>query len=188
MTGKPNGITAIILAGGEATRMGGEDKGLLKFRGRRLVEHVIDRISAQVDAIVISANRNLAVYSAFGFPVVCDASAEFLGPLAGLSAAMEQISSPWVLSVACDLPSLPADLVPRLLAEIGDNEAAIAATADGRQHIVALYRIGVRQKLHSYLAGGGRKVADWQASLAHTVVDFGDPTAFININTPADLA
>lgn len=187
MTVGVQSITAIILAGGQAKRMQGVDKGLLEYRGRKLIDHVIGRVAPQTGAVVISANRNLAAYRAFGYPVIADAGAEFLGPLAGLSAAMQSICSPLVLSVACDLPSLPRDLVQRLHTALGDNEVAIAATSDGRQNVVALYRLEVREKLFSYLAAGGRKVADWQGSLAHTIVYFDDATAFININSPADL-
>lgn len=181
------GITAVILAGGRATRMCGADKGLVDYHGRRLIEHVIDRISPQVKDVVISANRNLDAYSGFGFRVVSDISAGFLGPLAGLAAGMQQANSPLVLSVACDLPNLPADLVRRLRAALGDNDVAIAATSAGRQNVVALYRREVAAPLQNYLDGGGRKVADWQSSLAHTTVRFEDAVAFANINTPADL-
>lgn len=187
MISKDDSITAVILAGGRAKRMSGADKGLIDYRGRKLIEHVIDRISPQVDAIVISANRNLGAYAGFGFPVVSDSSAEFQGPLAGLAAAMQNISSPLVLSVACDLPNLPLDLVPRLRAALGNKHAAIAATSDGRQNVVALYRRDVGTTMQNYLAGGGRKVADWQSSLAYTTVQFDDTAAFANINSPADL-
>lgn len=187
MTRDDESITAVILAGGQAKRMSGADKGLIRFRGRMLIEHVIDRIAPQVDAIVISANRNLDAYASFGFPVVCDDSVEFLGPLAGLAAAMQKINSPLVLSVACDLPSLPRDLVHDLRAALGNGQAAIAATSGGRENVVALYRREVDAALQNYLAQGGRKVADWQSSLAFTTVVFNDPAAFANINTPTDL-
>lgn len=187
MTDDAKGIAAVILAGGRATRMGGADKGLIEYRGRKLIEHVIDRIAPQVEDIVISANRNLDAYSGLGFRVVADDRPDLLGPLAGLAAAMQQTSLPWVLSVACDLPNLPLNLVRRLRAALGENHVAIAATSDGRQNVVALYRRDVATALQNYLGGGGRKVADWQSSLASTTVRFDDTAAFANINSPADL-
>lgn len=187
MTEDDERITAVILAGGQAKRMSGADKGLISFQGRMLIEHVIDRIVPQVDAVVISANRNLDAYAGLGFPVVSDNRAEFLGPLAGLTAAMQQTNSPLILSVACDLPDLPRDLVQQLRAALGSNQAAIAATSDRRQNVVALYRREVAAGLQNYLAKGGRKVADWQSSLTYATVRFDDPSAFSNINTPIDL-
>lgn len=187
MTVNANSITAIILAGGRSTRMVGADKGLVEYRGRKLIEHVIDRIAPQVEDIVISANRNLDAYSGFGFRVVADDSPNFLGPLAGLAAGMQEADTPFLLSVACDLPDLPADLVLRLCTGLGENDVVIAATSDGRQNVVALYRREVHVALQNYLAGGGRKVADWQSSLAYTTVRFDDTAAFANINSPADL-
>lgn len=187
MTDYAFGITAVILAGGQATRMCSADKGLIEYRGRKLIEHVIDRISPQVEDIVISANRNLGAYGGFGFRVVADDSPDFLGPLAGLAAGMRKTNSPFVLSVGCDLPDLPADLVQRLFTGLGENDVAVAATSDGRQNVVALYRRKVDEALQNYLAGGGRKVADWQSSLAYTTVRFDDTAAFVNINSPADL-
>lgn len=180
-------IIAVILAGGRATRMFGADKGLIEYRGRKLIEHVIDRIAPQVEDIVISANRNLEAYSGFGFRVVADDSPDFPGPLAGLAAGMKEANSPFVLSVACDLPNLPADLVQRLCTRLGASDVSIAATSDGQQNAVALYRREVDAVLQNYLAGGGRKVADWQSSLAYTTVRFDDTAAFANINSPADL-
>lgn len=188
MTEDVNRVTAVILAGGLATRMGGIDKGLLDYRGHKLIEHVMHRVAPQVDDIIISSNRNLRVYEGFGLAVVPDGEGEFRGPLGGLAAATGNIESSLILSVACDMPNLPADLVARLRAALGEHEVAVAATRDGTQNVIALYRSQVCKQLAAYLASGQRKVADWQADLSRVIVQFDDRAEFININTPQDLA
>ena len=137
MTASP--ISALILAGGAGQRMGGQDKGLVKFHDRPLVAHVLTRIQSQVDEILISANRNLDDYQALGYPVLRDASDGYQGPLAGMLAGLYAARHAWVLMVPCDTPLLPADLVRQLTAPLlaGHIEIAIAS-AGGRTHPVIM--------------------------------------------------
>lgn len=167
--------------------MGGMDKGLLEYRGRPLIEHVWQLISPQVDDVVISANRNPEHYARLGVPVLADADNAFRGPLAGLAAAFAFSGSPLLVSVPCDTPNLPSDLVQRLFESLGQHDVAVAATRDGSQNVIALYRSRVAERLAGYMANGGRKVADWQAGLSRIVVEFDDSAAFVNLNSPQDL-
>ena len=176
----------MILAGGRATRMGGSDKGLVEFNGRALIEYVIERIAPQVDDVIISANRNLERYASYGYLVVRDCIEGYAGPLAGLAAGIRAAQSEQVLCVACDMPELPTDLVPRLRAVLGTHDAAVAATSEGLQPVVALYRTNVLPRLEAWLTEGNRKVASWLASLDYAKVLF-DEQAFINLNCPQDL-
>src|SRR5687767_10821159 len=107
-------ITGVILAGGQGRRMGGADKGLVEFLGKPLISHVIQRLSPQVDEILISANREMETYAALGHPVMADALEGFAGPLAGLHMGMTEARHPYVLTVPCDTPLLPMSLVERL--------------------------------------------------------------------------
>src|SRR5581483_1360528 len=84
------GVTGVVLAGGRGTRMGGADKGLVELHGRPLAAHALDRLRPQVDALLISANRNHDRYAALGAPVIADASSTFDGPLAGMLAALSR--------------------------------------------------------------------------------------------------
>jgi len=110
-------ITAVILAGGRGTRMGGADKGLVNYQDKPgephkpMVAHVLERIQPQVDHVIINANRHLDQYQHFGVPVVTDANDQFDGPLAGMQAGMHHATTDWILSVPCDSPLLPLDLV-----------------------------------------------------------------------------
>lgn len=184
-------ITGVILAGGLGRRMGGADKGLQDLHGRPLAAWVIERLAPQVDHLLISANRNLVQYAAFGYPVLPDEIPDFAGPLAGLHVALSHADTSLVASAPCDSPWLPVDLVARLLAALQENAAefAVARTPQRIQPLCCLVRRGVLPQLTRYLAAGGRKVMDWQASLNTVSVLFDDKAgAFSNINTAEELA
>jgi len=187
---KKSGITAVILAAGAGRRMGGEDKGLLLFKGQPLIAHVLERIAPQCDTVLLNINRNREAYAGFGYHMIEDTLPGGLGPLAGLLSAMEQSDSEYVLSVPCDTPHLPNDLVMRLLASLQQNSAEVCTVDDGeRLHpVVMLAKRTLRDDLRSYLEAGGRKVHDWFYRNRHCTADFSEqPDAFININTPQQL-
>lgn len=170
--------------------MGGVDKGLQELNGRPLVQWVLERLTPQVDGVLISANRNAERYAAFGCPVLTDAIPGFAGPLAGLHAAMERCATPLLASVPCDSPALPSDLVARLHAALVGNDAELAvARAGGRTHrAFCLVRCAALPRLEAFLAGGGRKVGLWHSALKTVEVGFDDEVdAFANINTFAEL-
>jgi molybdopterin-guanine dinucleotide biosynthesis protein A len=183
-------VTGIVLAGGQGRRMGGVDKGLVDLDGRPLVAHVLARLAPQVGPIVISANQNLARYAAFGHPVAADTIAGFAGPLAGLHAGMAHATTAYVVTVPCDSPFLPADLVPRLAAALLAHAAqlAVAKTFDQPHPVFALVRRDALPSLTAFLDAGGRKIDAWYASLRHVEVPFDDEAvAFRNINTADEL-
>jgi molybdopterin-guanine dinucleotide biosynthesis protein A len=183
-----HGISGIVLAGGLGRRMGGVDKGLQPLRGKAMVEHVLARLAPQVDDIVINANQNLERYAAFGHRVIPDAIAGFAGPLAGLHAGLAAISQPLAVTVPCDSPFLPADLVARLMSQLGANDLAVAKTGDQPHPVFALVQCSVKANLEAFLAGGGRKIDAWYASLKVVEVAFDDEAdAFRNINTLEEL-
>ena len=184
-------ITAILLAGGAGRRMGGEDKGLLKLKDKPLTEWVLARIQPQVDEIVISANRNLERYRAFGFPVLPDKTEGYAGPLAGIARGLLDAQHDLILSVPCDTPFLPDDLVARLYAALhsGDYDLAVPVIAGAGQHAICLMRRRVGANLALYLSQGGRKVQEWQAGLKCAHADFSDAAPFfVNLNQPEQLA
>ena len=182
-------ISAVVLAGGLGRRMDGADKGLVMLHGQPLVAHVLARLGPQVDEILISANRNLERYRAFGHRVLEDRIGGFAGPLAGLHAGLSAASHELVLSVPCDAPALPADLAGRLARSLGaaGAEAAVARAGGRLQPVFCLCRRELRQGLETFLAGGGRRFREWLASVDCTVVDFEAPECFANINAPEDL-
>lgn len=184
-------ITAILLAGGAGRRMGGEDKGLLKLKGKSLAEWVLARIAPQVDEILISANRNLDTYRAFGYLVLPDKTEGYAGPLAGIARGLLDAKHDLILSVPCDTPFLPDDLVARLLRALqaGDFDLAVPVIAGAGQHAICLMRRRVGANLAVHLAQGGHRVQDWQAGLKCTQADCSDVAPFfVNLNQPEQLA
>jgi molybdopterin-guanine dinucleotide biosynthesis protein A len=182
------GVTGIILAGGQGRRMGGVDKGLQPLRGRPMVAWAIERLAPQVDEILVNANQNAEAYARFGYRVVPDSVGGFAGPLAGLHAGLLAAAHPLAATVPCDSPFLPLDLVARLKSVLGGNDLAVAKTGDQPHPVFALVRRRVLPHLEAFLADGGRKIDAWYATLAAVEVPFDDEAdAFRNINTLEEL-
>lgn len=188
-------ITGIILSGGQAKRYGNQDKGLILFDDMPLIKRVVDRLLPQVSDILISANRNISAYCELGYEVLEDEMAGYAGPLAGLLTGMkhalhESTNGP-VAVVPCDAPLLPKDLVSRLIDATGDSMPFAVIPHDGvrLQPLFGLYSLEALPSLEEFLASGQRKVGIWAESLSPQVVDFSDqPDAFLNINSPEELA
>jgi molybdopterin-guanine dinucleotide biosynthesis protein A len=193
MTISVNDISGLILAGGRSTRMGGRDKGLQIHDGQPMIAHIIERLQPQVGPLLINANQNHAAYETFGLPIIADVIGEFVGPLAGLHAGLNQCSTPYLLSVPCDCPFLPTDLASRLgnalVSSGADIAYAITINQKQTEHhpVFCLLKRDVMVELSEYLSEGGRKVLSWVSSQPHVQVVFDDHSAFLNINTPEDL-
>lgn len=184
-------VTAVILAGGRATRMGGQDKGLVELAGQPMIAHVLAVLAPQVERVIINANRNLERYAAFGWPVVADQDSGFLGPLAGLAAGLRAAETPLVLTAPCDSPLVAPDLAARLYSALEREAAEIAVPHDGErmQPVFALVRRELGDSLAAYLGGGDRKIDRWFAQHRLARVDFSDrPETFVNVNDPAERA
>ena len=193
-------ITAVILAGGRGSRMGGVDKGLQNFNGVPLALHTLMRLSPQVGEIMINANRNLAAYESFGVPVWPDSTGlgEFAGPLAGFMTGLERCETPYLLTVPCDTPLFPADLVARMAEafahEGADFAVAAAPEEDGQlrpQPVFCLMATHMLESLLRFTSSGGRKIDAWTAQHKTVIVPFDRPGdaahAFFNANTLAEL-
>ena len=180
-------IDAVILAGGMARRMGGKDKGLVELNEQPMIKYAIDRINPQVDKILINANRNQTRYAEFNYPVISDEDTGYLGPLAGMIAAMGNTQADYLLVVPCDCPLLPTDLVSRMLAQVEIQGAELAVASDGKreQPVVLLLKPSLRDSMKTFLDAGERKIDFWYAQHDCVVTDFSDQAnAFVNVNTP----
>ncbi|MFN3736637.1 molybdenum cofactor guanylyltransferase MobA [Hydrogenophaga sp.] len=199
---QPHEITAMVLAGGRGSRMGGADKGLQNFNGIPLALHTLMRLQMQegrrVGDFMINANRNLGAYEAFGVPVWPDNLADFPGPLGGFLTGLERCETPFLLTVPCDTPRLPLDLAERLATAFDDPTTEIAMAAapedDGQlrtQPVFCLMPVGLLESLTQFTQEGGRKIDAWTARHRTVVVPFDrpedDPKAFFNANTLAEL-
>jgi molybdopterin-guanine dinucleotide biosynthesis protein A len=191
-------ITGIILAGGRGSRMGGVDKGLQNFHGMPMALHTLMRLSQQVGEVMINANRNLGAYESFGVPVWPDVLADYAGPLAGFLTGLERCETEYLVTVPCDSPLFPADLVARLAEGMQADGAELAMAAareeDGQlrtQPVFCLLKRELLESLVRFTHGGGRKIDAWTAQHRTAVVAFDRPgddkRAFANANTLTEL-
>ena len=183
---------AVILAGGQARRMGGGDKCRLEVAGTSLIERVIERAEPQFGALVLNANGDSTRFADLNLEVVHDTIDDFPGPLAGVLAGMDWAAEQgheWVVSLAADTPFFPADLASRLAQS--DSPVTLAATPDpirGRlpQPTFGRWRVDLRDDLRAALLDGVRKIRQWTQAQGETLVVFEEDD-FFNINTPDDL-
>ena len=201
MNAHPPAVTALILAGGRGSRMGGIDKGLQNFRGLPLALQTLMRLQMQSqppEEILINANRNLSAYESLGVPVWPDTIDGYAGPLAGFLTGLERCETPLLLTVPCDSPLFPLDLVERLhqalLSQEADIAMAAAPEADGQirpQPVFCLMKIELLESLVKFTHAGGRKIDTWTAQHRCAIVPFDqaqdDPQAFANVNTLPEL-
>lgn len=186
-------ITGLVLAGGRGSRMGGVDKGLQTHNGIPLAMHALLRLDPQVGEVMINANRNLGAYESMGVPVWPDVLPDYAGPLAGFLTGLEHCSTPWLVSVPCDTPDFPHDLVVRLseAAAAGDAEIAMATCPEDGvmriQPVFCLMRSSLMESLVRFTGEGGRKIDRWTAQHRCVEVPFDDPSAFFNANTRDEL-
>ena len=171
--------------------MGGVDKGLVLLQQKPSTAHAIARLKPQLDEILINANREIETYKAFGYPVLQDANADFIGPLAGFVLGLQYAKHDYVLTVPCDSPLLPLDLAERLLSGMAASHAdiAVAISEENAHPVFCLMRKSVLPSLQAYIESGERRVSTWQKSQKYIEVDFSDCSeAFTNLNTFDDLA
>jgi len=189
-------ITGLVLAGGQGSRLGGVDKGLQAFEGLPLAQHALQRLAPQVGRMMISANRNLEIYERMGVPVWADepSSSGHEGPLAGFLAGLAHCETPYLVTVPCDSPRMPLDLVQRLWQALQDEAADVAVAATRRggeiklEPVFCLMRRELQASLQSYMQSGQRKIERWTAKQRRAEVLFADAAAFANVNTPDELA
>jgi len=180
-------ITAVILAGGQGRRMGGQDKGLLEWSGRPLIETILDSIKPQAGAILINANRNKESYKRYGYPVINDDMEGYQGPLAGFAAGMKVAKTDFIATIPCDSPLVPDDMLERLSTALIKDQAELSVAHDGDrlQPVYALLPIKLLDSLLQFMDEGNRKIDLWYARHKMAAADFSDnPGIFRNVNTP----
>jgi len=193
-------ITGCILAGGRASRMGGVDKGLQLFRGQTLVQHAIMRLQPQVSQLLINANRNPAEYALTGLKVIADTDFADMGPLSGFLSGLQHCDTEWLVTVPCDSPFFPLDLVEKLAAAATAKQSLIAMAQTQRlpdntwelQPVFCLMHRSLIHSLKDYLASGQRKISAWAQQQTPLALCEFEETAesahlFANANTLQEL-
>jgi len=189
-TNKPI-IAGVVLAGGRATRMGEQDKGLILFKNRPLISYALEALSSVCHHTYINANRNIPTYDDFGLVVICDQTQSFEGPLAGILTTLIHINAEILVVMPCDTPFFKAEHLQGLLNARAEHNADIAIAFDGVQlhPLFLVLKTSLTNNLQDYLASGQRKVANWLKPLNSVYVDFShEPDIFTNINTSNELA
>ncbi|MGL5430384.1 MAG: molybdenum cofactor guanylyltransferase MobA [Vibrio sp.] len=186
---QPSDTSWVILAGGQASRMGGQDKGLILLNGQPLIQHVLDKLAPQTPTLLINANRNQSQYQQFA-PVISDELANYPGPLGGIHAGLTHAPTDWVGFVPCDSPLICADLVARFCQAVQpDSEILVAHDGEHPQPVFTLWHKRVLPRLSAFLARGDRKIILLYDECHTCYVDFSDaPSCFFNLNTPQELA
>jgi len=175
-------FSCIILAGGEGKRAGGRDKGLILYKNRPLIEHVIAAVKTQTDDIIISANRNIETYRLLADRVITDTSASYRGPLAGIAACLPHCQHQRILVVACDMPALPANLVERLAVDTDKYPVSIA-TVDAQHQLAMVINRDLLASIQQNLDQDQLKLIAWVQSVTFRAVSFDDlPGSFANLN------
>ena len=195
-----NNITGCILAGGQASRMGGVDKGLQMFRGQTLVQYAIKRLQPQVSQLLINANRNSADYALTGLKVVSDTDYAGMGPLSGFLTGLQHCDTEWLVTVPCDSPFFPLDLVEKLALAATEKQSLLAMAQTPRlsdntwelQPVFCLMHRSLLDSLRNYLQNGGHKISVWahkQSALALCpfIKPSTGPDPFANANTLQEL-
>lgn len=194
----PSMITGVVLAGGRGARMGGLDKGLQLFGGVPLALHTLRRLQLQVGPSMLNANRHQDQYQAFGAPVFADSVPDYAGPLAGFITALQHCDTPYLVTVPCDTPLFPHDLVTRMAQALvaGDADIAVASAPERDAHgawvsrtqpVFCLMAQRLLPGLNRFVADGGRKIDAWTAMHKTVLTPFDDAGAFANANTLAQL-
>ena len=184
-------ISAIILSGGQAIRMGGVDKGLVLLNNKPLIQHALERLQPQCDEILINANREIERYQSLGCPVLSDEHPDFIGPLAGVWLGLKHCRHQYLLTVPCDSPVFPLDLAQQLMETLTQQQADIIIVRCGEHThpVFSLCKKTALPSLTEYLNHGGRKVSTWQKSLKYAEAHFDERAeAFINLNTLEELS
>lgn len=180
----------VILAGGQATRMGGGDKCLLRLGDEPILTRVIDRLAPQVAGLVLNANGDATRFADYDIAVVPDSISGFAGPLAGVLSGMDHAATTGqshIVTIAADTPFFPCDLVPQLQRAGGDIGLALAASPSGRQPTFGLWPVALKDDLRQALHDGTRKVVHWTQAHNAGTAEFPTDQAFFNVNTPEDL-
>ena len=183
-------ITGVILAGGQARRMQGQDKGLVLLNSKPMIEYVIESLQPQVGELLINANRNQDIYSEYGFDIVSDELSGYHGPLAGMASALNKVTTPYMLTAPCDSPFIADDLAERLIKALETENADISVAHNGErmQPVFCLMKKELLSSMNDFLNQGERKIDKWFKQHKLAIADFSNnPKTFDNLNTIEDI-
>lgn len=182
-------VTAVILAGGMGSRLGGKNKCLLPLGQAPLIEHIITQLSGQCRAILISANRDITQLVQYG-DVITDEAYPQQGPLSGIYQGLRLATTPYIITLPADIPAIPENYIARMMGKLNEEQydLCVATDRDGKvQPVYALIPTLLADNLEDSLQKGHNKTMQWLSEHKPCFCQFDDPQDFFNINTPSDL-
>lgn len=186
----PLAFSTLILAGGRGTRMGGQDKGLLRLNNRPMISYLLATLAPLSDDIMISCNRNQQAYAELGYPLVTDGNTRFFGPLAGILSGMKLARHSHLLVLPCDTPAVTSRLIRRLaqFAQQQPEHICMAQDSQRPQPLHAMIPVSLQSSLADTIAANQHSVMSWYAQQSLKIVNCEDlPGDFANANRPAEL-
>ena len=183
-------ITGVILAGGQARRMQGQDKGLVLLNNKPMIEYVIENLKPQVGELLINANRNLDHYSEYGFNIISDEFNDYQGPLAGMASALDKVTTTYMMTAPCDSPFIADTLTNKLIASLESENADISVAHNGErmQPVFCLMKKELLDSMNDFLSKGERKIDKWFSQHKLAIADCSDiQKTFDNLNTIEDI-
>jgi len=198
LTINKSNLSGLILCGGAARRLGGEDKGLMKARGepnkafqnKPLIEHQIAFLRPQVSAISISANRNLPIYQSYGYPVNQDATGvQFDGPLQGILKGLSECQTDWLYVQPIDTPNLPTDTIEQMIKEVelSHKQAFYLVTNERAHYLNLLLHVSCLKSLENFVNRGEKRVKTYLEEIKAQTINLGwNENIFRNLNEPED--
>ena len=196
MMDSSNNVCAVILTGGKSSRMGGGIKSLKKFNNKLIFDRIFENLQNQVQKIIINSNDLENLFANYNVEVIKDSIKGFLGPLAGIHAALEwlTINEPhinWLITVPGDTPFIPNNLVKKLLIKTkkGKHKIVLAQSNKKTHPIIGVWHSSLYESLKNDLNSGVRKILDWASKHPLGYAEFSnskyDP--FFNINYEEDM-
>lgn len=184
---RPN-LSILLLAGGRGQRMGGQDKGLLEWRGQPLIAHLHALTRALTDDLIISCNRNAECYQHYADRVVADAENDFPGPLAGIRAGLALARHSHLLVLPCDSPCMDMALLEQLLAMAGEQPVMLRQ-GEHWQPLFSLLPTQLSAALEAAWQAGERSPQRILRQLGAKALDCAvDDPRLANLNTPELLS
>ncbi len=183
-------ITVGILAGGKATRMNNQDKGLVMFNGKYMIENIINAIEPYVKHITINANRNISKYKKLGYPVVQDFYEGYAGPLSGIYSILNVTNSKYLMILPCDSPLIEWKLIQKMYSEIklSGVEVVVAHNTNRAQPVFMIIDTAVKDSIKEYIESGNRKIDFWYLEKNYKYIYFNENCDYFkNINTEEEL-
>ena len=181
-------LSIAILAGGKSSRMGYEDKGLIKFNGYSVLSRILNIADNFSDDVFVISNRNFDEYAKLHSRLYSDILDDYQGPLSGIYTSLSKCNNKYVIILPCDGPFIDEEYFERFTSCGTDVSIFVAKTGDRLQPVYARLDASLRENLKAFLETGERKIDKWYTACGYKEILFEQSDEmFININSKDDI-